>query len=216
VKKTLIVVATHRGETWQTTESIKRTGCESLLFLRGCPDQSKARSMAIDQGLEATEGTPIDTFLLLDDDMVFEPGPIQELVDHSRLHKDCCSAVAVGAAGQVCAKPLEQLVLLPGEPTRWLTGLACLAVPRVRLLWLRERLPNVGGITEWCRSGAHPDFPNQWLGNDFWFCHHFGGVRLLQVPVGHMKTVPLWPDARTLREVYNFGARRRRPGAESE
>jgi hypothetical protein len=206
MQETIILVVTHRGLTFETSECIGKLKCPSAAIVRGCPDQSKARSMGIDNALRATEGTPIDTVLMIDDDMMFEPDAIQQIVRSSRIHKECCSAVAVGEAGQVCARPIEpkQLVLVPAAPPRWLTGLACMAVPRSRLVALKPTLPEVGGITEWCRSGAHPDFPGEWLGNDFWFCHHFGGVLLRDVAVGHLKMVPLWPDKRTVREVVTY------------
>lgn len=204
MQKTVVVIVSHRGLAHETYESLAALNCPSKLILRGCPDQSKARSMAFDEALKSTTNTAIDTILALDDDMVFEVATIQALVDHSRLTQECCSAVAVGQAGQVCAKPLRQLVLIPGDPVRWLTGLACLAIPRARLEALRPKLPETGGIAEWCRSGAHPAYPGEWLGNDFWFCHHFGGVLLVPVPVGHMKVTAYWPDARTIREVDRY------------
>jgi hypothetical protein len=69
---------------------------------------------------------------------------------------------------------------------------------------LRPSLPMAGEIPEWCQTGRHPDYPGEWLPEDFWFCHHFGGVVLLPVGIGHIKPMPLWPDERMLREIMQY------------
>lgn len=213
MQKTLIVIVSHRTICQETSDSVAALKCPSVLIVRGLPDQSKARSMAFDQALRATavgEATRIDTILALDDDMVVEPKGIQTLVDHSRETQHCCSAVAINAEGKLCARPLPQLVLVPGNPTLWLTGLACMAIPRTRMAKIQERLPITAGIHEWCRTGSHPDFPDEWVPNDFWFCHHWGGVLLLPVGVGHLKQMTMWPDERMIRDICNY--RQQGPG----
>jgi hypothetical protein len=207
MQKTLIVIVTHRTICQETSDSVAALQCPSVLIVRGIPDQSKARSLAFDKALEATavgKATCIDTILALDDDMVFGSQVIQSLVDHSRETQHCCSTVAVNAEGKLCARPLPQLVLVPGNPTLWLTGLACMAIPRTRMARIQERLPVTAGIHEWCRSGAHPDYPDEWLPNDFWFCQLWQGVLLLPLAVGHMKPTAIWPDERMVREVCHY------------
>lgn len=204
MQNTVILLVTHRGLRDETTESIERLKCPSVVKILGCPDQSKARSMGVEQALDGIAGTAIDTILLIDDDMVFDAVSVEKLVSESRRTGEPCSGVAMTKDGKLCARPLRQLVITPGSPTRWLTGLGCLAVPRALLQRLRNRLPSVAGITQWCRSGQHPDYPGEWFPNDFWFCHHFGGVLLLPVPFGHVKSMPIWPDERTLREVMRY------------
>ena len=202
--RTLVLVVTHRGMADETVESVAKLRCPSVIKLKGSPDQSKARSMGIDNAFAQTEGTEIDTVLLLDDDVIFEPQSVLGLVEHSRLTGECCSGILITAGGQLCARPFHQLVLVPGAPSRWLTGLGCLAVPRARLRELKEKLPVTAGITHWCRSGPHPDYPGEWFPNDFWFCHHFRGVLLFPLAFGHLKTVPIWPDERMLRECCKY------------
>jgi hypothetical protein len=204
MQRTVIVLVTHRGLKEETGEAVAKLGCPSVVKIRGCPDQSKGRSMAIDAALDQTEDTKIDTVLLLDDDMVFQASDVLELVEHSRRTTECCSGVYLTADGKLCARPCRDLVVVPGAPLRWLTGLGCLAVPRDLLARVRECLPKTAGITHWCRSGPHPDFPGEWFPNDFWFCHHFRGVLLLPLAFGHLKTVPIWPDERMLRECCNY------------
>lgn len=207
MQKTVVALTTHRGLAPETADAIAKLGCPSVVKVGGGPDQSKARSITIDAAFDKTHGTEIDTMLLLDDDMVFESSAVLELVEHSRRTGECCSGVYLTADGKLCARPCRELVVVPGAPTRWLTGLGCLAVPRARLATVREWLPKTAGITHWCRSGPHPDFPGEWFPNDFWFCHHFRGVLLLPVGFGHLKMFPIWPDERMLRECCNY-----RPG----
>lgn len=204
MQKTLILLVTHRGICDETTEAIERLKCPSVVKILGCPDQSKARSMGIDQALAGSEGTPIDTILLLDDDMVFDAISVQMIVSQSRRTGEACSGVYMTKEGKLCARPLLQLVITPGSPTRWLTGLGCLAVPRARLERIKVRLPSTAGITHWCQSGKHPEYPGEWFPNDFWCCANLGGVLLLPVPFGHVKRMPIWPDERTLREVMRY------------
>lgn len=206
MQKTVILLVTHRGLVDEAAESVAKLHCPSVIRLKGIPDQSKARSMGMDLAFDKTEGTEIDTVLLLDDDVVFEPKVVLDLVAHSRRTGECCSGVLITAGGQLCARPYPQLVRVPGAPAtmRWLTGLGCLAVPRARLAKIRDKLPKTAGITHWSRSGPHPDYPGEWFPNDFWFCHHFGGVLLFPLAFGHLKTVPILPDERMLRECCNY------------
>jgi hypothetical protein len=204
MQRTVIVLVTHRGLADDTAECVAKLGCPSIIKVKGCPDQSKGRSMSIDAAFDKTSGTAIDTVLLLDDDQIFDQKTVLDLVEHSRTTQECCSGVTVTADGKLCARPLSQLVRIPGSPVRWLTGLGCLAVPRARLVKLRDTLPKTAGITHWCRSGPHPDYPGEWFPNDFWFCHHFGGVLLIPLAFGHLKFMPIWPDERMVRECCNY------------
>lgn len=205
--RTVIVVVTHRGLSDETAEAIASLKCPSIIKVKGLANLAKARSIAFEQAYQATEDTPIDTVLSLDDDMVFAAKDVVDLVGHSRITAECCAGVALNQEGLLTARPLDPLVVVPGAPARWLTGLACMAIPRHRMKRIRPNLPTVGGIVQWCQTGAHPSYPGEWLPEDFWFCHHFGGVVLLPVPIGHIKPMPLWPDDRMLREVMSHGRR---------
>lgn len=199
-----IVVVTHRGLCDETQESIAALKCPSIIKLKGVSNLAKGRSVAFEQALQATEGTAIDTILAIDDDMVFHAKDIVDLVDHSRQTGELCTGVALSQEGKLTARPLEPLVIIPGAPLRWLTGLASMAIPRHRMVRVRDSLPVVGGIVEWCQTGEHASYPGEWFPEDFWFCHHFGGVVLLPVAIGHIKPMPLWPDERMLREIMGY------------
>ncbi len=205
--RTVIVVVTHRGLCDETQEAIGALKCPSVIKVKGMANLAKARSIAFEKAFEATEGTPVDTVLSIDDDMVFAAKDVNDLVGHSRVTAECCAGVALNHEGKLTARPLTPLVVVPGSPVRWLTGLACIAIPRQRMKRIRPKLREVGGIPEWCQTGAHPDYPGEWLPEDFWFCHHFGGVVLLPLPVGHIKPMPLWPDERMLREIMQYRPR---------
>lgn len=200
MQRTLILVVTHRGIAHETGESIGRLNCPSIIKLAGLGNLPKARSMAFDSALEAIEGTAIDTVLCIDDDIVFPPEAARELVSRSRVSGELTSAIYVNRDGAVAARPLRSLVVVPGK-TRWLAGMGCLAVPVAQLKRVADQLPRVGELREWCQTGAHRDFPGEWLGEDFWFCAHFGGAELAPIPVGHLKTIPLWPDERTVQQI---------------
>lgn len=195
MKNTLILIPTHRGLSQDTQECVDRLGCPSKIILRNCANVCKARSIAFERALEGTAGTPIDTVLCIDDDMVFEPKDAFDLVRMSRLEKSIVSACAVTAEGRLAARQMAN--------GRWLTGLAFTAVPlellRSAVQYRRDEPPallrsEVGGIRPWCLTGPHPDLPGEWVGEDWWFCLHFGGVLLAPLGVGHVKPVALYPE----------------------
>lgn len=202
--RTCIVVVTHRGLCDETQDSIAALRCPSVVKVKGMANLAKARSIAFDQVMKATEGTPIDIILAIDDDMVFHAKDVMDVVDHARQTGELCTGVALNHEGHLTARPLTPLVVIPGNPLRWLTGLACMAIPRHRMARIRPNLPVVGGITEWCQTGTHASHPGEWFPEDFWFCQHFGGAILLPVAIGHIKPMPLWPDERMLREIMGY------------
>jgi hypothetical protein len=199
LEKTIIISVTRNGPGSVTQGCIEALGCPSIAKFVGMSNLPKARSIAFDEVLKATEGQPIDTVLLLDDDMVFEKQTILRLVELSRLHNECVSAVALSQAGIVAARPHEPLIARVRK--RWLTGLSCMAVPLGRLRTAAAELRTIGGVREWCLTGEHPRLPGEWIGEDMWFCLHFDGVELAPLGVGHLKSTAIWPDEATLRQV---------------
>lgn len=200
MEKTCIVVVTHRGVSDQTRACLTQLKCPSILELKGCANICRARSMAFDMVLEATAdvGDQIDTVLCIDDDMVFPAQAATDLVRDSRLRAHPVSGVAMTQDGSLAARQLP--VWLGTEP-RWLTGLAFMAVPLAALRKVGGELELVGKTRPWCLTGGHARMPGEWIGEDFWFCLHFGGVILSPIPVGHLKQLPLWPDDETLTAV---------------
>lgn len=216
MKNTLILVVTHRGVSPETRQCIEALQCPSKLEITGNANICKARSIAFDQALQATEGTPIDTLLCIDDDMVFSPADAQRLVDLSRAARWPVSAVAVTKEGVLAARPVPPWILKLerdlGAPERrlWFTGLAFMAVPRGTLACAardldESEMPKLDGIRQWCMTGEHPGCPGQWMGEDFWFCSHFGGVELAPIGVGHLKWMPLVPDEKSIAAILGTG-----------
>lgn len=207
MQKTLILVVTHRGVSPETRSCIEALQCPSKLEITGNANICKARSIAFDQALAATEGTPIDTLLCIDDDMVFSRENAQRVVDRSRVANWPVSAVAVTRDGVLAAVPVPPM---PSQPRKlWYTGLAFMAVPRQLLVTvgnvLEARKERLDGIRPWCLTGEHPFFPGRWTGEDFWFCAHFGGVELAPIGVGHLKWMPLVPDETSIAAILGTG-----------
>lgn len=199
MEKTIIVSVTRNGPGSQTQGCIEALGCPSIAKFVGMSNLPKARSIAFDEVLKATEGAPLDTVLCLDDDMVFEKKQIVGLVELSRTRGEPVSAVALSQAGIVAARPHEPRVTRVRK--RWLTGMSCMAIPLARLRAVAAELRTVGGVREWCLTGEHPRLPGEWIGEDMWFCLHFDGVELAPIGVGHLKQTAIWPDEATLRQI---------------
>lgn len=203
VDRIAVVVVTHRGVSDETRESLKKLACPSVVEVKGLANLPRARSLAIDQALDAVRGTKIDALLLVDDDMVFHPDGALGLVDVARERDAPVSGFCLRRDGSVSARPWP-----PGSQGvgRWLTGLAFMAAPVAALERMGETLPRLGGIRVWCQTGAHDALPGEWVPEDFWFCLHWDGVELAPFPAGHVKPVPIWPDARSMRLVLEGGA----------
>jgi len=201
MQKTCIVITSHRGLEDETADCLNALNCPSIIKLKGLANLDKARSIAFDKAFQGTEGTPVDTILSLDDDMLFAPESAQALVEASRQTGELCSAVYLTAQGTVAARAIPVEVEIPGAPIRWLVGLGALAIPRRKMAEIRPMLREIGGIPAWCQTGNHPSFDGEWLNEDYWFCHSLGGALLVPVAFGHLKKLPIWPDGRMLRSV---------------
>jgi hypothetical protein len=197
MKQTLILVTTHRGLSDETYECILKTGCTSICKVKGQACIDRARSIAFDQAFEAFRMEPsLDVLLCIDDDMVFEPRDAQRLVEIARQTQMPVAARAVNSHGELAARRYERERLIIGSGAYaefWVTGLAFIAIPKMHFVELGKTLPKLGGIREWCHTGRHPGFPDQWIGEDYWFCAALGGVLLAPFGVGHLKPAVLWP-----------------------
>lgn len=193
MERTLLLLVTHRGLSDETRACIERLRCPNKIEVRGLANVCKARSYAFDQAVAHLDGTDVDTVLCLDDDMTFDVAAVARLVELSRRTGELVSGAAVTRDGVLAARPWND--------GRWLTGLACMAIPRARLDALAAELEPVGTIRPWCLTGAHPEIPGEWVGEDLWFCLRFGGALLAPVAIGHLKFMPLVPDEDTLARI---------------
>jgi hypothetical protein len=140
--------------------------------------------------------------LCVDDDMTFSPTDAQRLVDLARAAQWPTSAIAVKQDGALAMRPAT--AEHTGERPYWYTGLACMAIPRAELARVALELdgaPKLSGIRQWCQTGEHPFFPGEWVGEDLWFCSHWGGVEVAPIGFGHLKWIPLVPEDATIAAV---------------
>lgn len=133
-----------------------------------------------------------DTILMVDDDMSFTVDDAQALVNHTRQFSTPASAMYCTEDKRLAASLLRHDV---GDRPRWLTGLGLLAIPAWQLLKLEQEseefqmidAPYRAFTSSGARGGA-------WRGEDFTLCERLGGVHLLPIAIGHLKTVAIIPD----------------------
>jgi len=209
VKNTVIVCSTNRPVQEKTREAIELLcahGAE-LIWQTGSADVAFARNVALTGALRcvATHNKvrkePIDVVLMVDDDMLFTLEQAQELVTHAR---ETGVAVSAMYATLMVTLAATRLYTPPGEQQRWLAGLGLLAIPfaLVQDVARRSELFNSHGEerVEFTWSAAHG---GEWFAEDYTLCRRLGGVHLLPMGVGHLKVIPVYPDAETIRRIAN-------------
>lgn len=140
-------------------------------------------------------------FLLLDDDMCADPGHLVQLCDFSESKAAARSGVYCTEDRQLAASRYSDFVpSAVAKEDRWLTGLGCFAVKSEALINLTDQLPFVQQAAQsfwaFCTASANN---GKWEGDDYSLCLRLGGVELCpDVPAGHVKPVPLWPDQKSL------------------
>lgn len=228
MKKTILVISHNRPIQDGTREALAvltRAGAP-LVTQRGCADVALARCMALSaacdtirnlntqvkeswqnfhshtHGLGCGENqtacperptrTEFDVVLMIDDDMLFTLEQAAELVTHARETGVPASAMYATTEGRLAAGKL------PGME-RWYTGLGLLAIPAALLLKLEADSPSFplknGVFTAFTSSSCHD---GKWFSEDFELCRRLGGVHLLPMAVGHLKTIPIYPDETTV------------------
>lgn len=203
MKRTLVLLLTYRGaaeDTRLSLEALQRSGARSW-GLKGTADVALGRSWLLSEALRISAGTDIDTFLCIDDDMVFHVEDAEALVGASRESGDLVSGI-YGTSKASAA-------LTKWRNGRWLTGMGFMAVPVARLREKEHELPmladNNPPVTAWAQSGLHPAYGGRWTCEDYWFCLHWDGVRVAPVGVGHLKTIAIWPDEESIAAIVAGG-----------
>ncbi len=209
MKNTIIVCSSNRAVQEKTRVAIENLcahGAE-LIWQTGSADVAFARNMALTGALRCvathneTREELIDVVLMVDDDMEFSLDQAQELVTHARTTGVAVSAMYATMMGTLAA---TRVYTPPGERQRWLAGLGLLAIPfhLVREVARRSELFHSHGEERveftWC--AAHN---GEWFAEDYTLCRRLGGVHLLPMGVGHLKVVPVYPDAETIRRIAN-------------
>lgn len=183
-------------------DELERVGALRL-ELAGCSDVALARNLLYTAALD-TAPDRITVFLFVDDDMSFTPAQARLVVEHAEETGRLCSGVYGGPQGDLAAMRRD-------DGDGWWVGLGFAAVQREQLSRVAQQLPRLtmraGGREQtvyplcqsrmWEREGRDA----RWMSEDFWLCEQLGGALLVKVPIGHLKTVPLYPDATTLDRV---------------
>ena len=219
MNRTIVICSYNRPIQAQTQELINRMVKVGAAYVpqTGSADVAMARNFALTGACRAyrhlnkliaeaaAAGKPtrerFDTILMVDDDMLFELEQAQELLEHVRSSGVAASALYATMNGGIAALPWQHQTE-PNGDSRWLTGLGLLAIPAEHVLRLEadsERFPSLNGeqvafTSSQCRGG-------KWYSEDFELCRRLGGVHLLPLAIGHLKTIPIYPDEETVRRI---------------
>lgn len=177
-----------------------------LVQQTGSADVALARNMALTMALRSlvtlnrseklAPAEHFDTVLMVDDDMVFTLAQAQELVTHARETGVGASAMYATMNGTLAA---TRLFTPPPEPQRWLVGLGLLAIPGALLQKVAKASPafDIHGEQQ-AEFTWSATMRGRWYSEDYTLCRRLGGVHLLPIAVGHLKTVPLYPHEETV------------------
>ncbi len=203
MKRTLLVCSHNRpiqAETKKAIGALCNAGA-ALLDHSGAPsDVTLARNLALSAACDHLRSMPDrDVVLMVDDDMIFSLTDAEELADHARSHKVPASAMYATTMGTLAAC---RLYTAPGERQRWVVGLGLLAIPAAALLELEQRSEPFDFMSTERRgfTWSHAAHRAYWS-EDFTLCRRLGGVHLLPIGIGHMKTIPIYPDADTIERI---------------
>lgn len=201
MKRTIILLSHNRPIQEGTLHSLQelRQAGAAYLAQRGTADVALARSIALTAACEALrEHRSRDMILMLDDDMLCTVDQAQTLVDHARETGVAASAMYATTIGTLAA---TKLPTPEGEAQRWVAGLGTLAVPAALLLELERKSDpftfssDKKKYTAFTSSRAEN---GEWWSEDYTLCRRLGGVHLLPIGVGHLKTIPIYPDEETI------------------
>jgi hypothetical protein len=206
MKKTLVVCSSNRGMQERTRRSVQALQAEGALFSlqEGTADVAFARNQALSWTCELLRSSATqlesgsrDLVLMVDDDMVFSVEAVGTLAEYARKTGHPASAVYCSKGGYITAARMDQP--FPDGVLRWRVGLGLLAIPARLLLELERdarKFQHLGKeLTEFCFTGVRG---HEWIAEDYCLCERLGGVALLPVEAGHLKTVMLLPEQGTL------------------
>lgn len=195
MQKTLILCSHSRPIQERTLQSVSDCVARGAAFLTqaGITDVTLARNLALSGALRASADQ--DVILMVDDDMVFTADDAEQLVTHARETNVAASAMYGTTMGTLAATRLKTA----SGAQRWATGLGLLAIPVALLTELAARSAQFDfeGSKSWGFTWSLASGGNYWS-EDFTLCRRLGGVHLLPIAVGHLKTIPIYPDDETV------------------
>ncbi len=211
MKRTIVLISHNRPIQEGTRQCLGQLTHAGAAYLAqsGCADVALARSVALTAACHTLRqlnehhlsSITRDTVLMVDDDMVFTLDQVQQLVTHARETGVAASAMYATTLGTLAATRLKRAEHDAGAEQRWCTGLGLIAIP-ARLLLELERDSEPFIFTNDRRT--HTAFTwskaegGEWWSEDYTFCRRLGGVHLLPIGVGHLKTIPIYPDDETI------------------
>jgi hypothetical protein len=199
-----IALCTHNrpihSQTNQALHAIRRAGAALIDHADAPTDVTLGRNLGLSAACAQLDRMPgRDLVLLVDDDIVFTLADAQALADHARATGWPASAMYSTRSGELAASEWGNYGAVGARPL-WLTGLGLIAIPAAKLLALRSASEcfDEGDKYGFTRSGVDG---GQYLSEDFTLCKRLGGVHLLPVPVGHVKTIAIYPNDETVKAI---------------
>ncbi len=200
MKNTFVVCSSNRGLHERTRRSVQMLQLEGAVFSlqEGTADVAFARNHALTWTCAHLKVNPnFDVVLMVDDDMVFSVQTVRTLTDYVRKTGHPASGVYCSLGGRIAAATMDKP--FPDGVKRWRTGLGLLAIPANLLLDLQFRaakfLHMENELAEFCNTGVRG---TEWIAEDWCLCERLGGVALLPVEAGHLKTLMILPEQSTL------------------
>lgn len=206
MKNVLGICTTHRGIMKQTLACMKAANV-NYLEMEGTADIAAGRCLSLDGGLAYADANPeVDTFLMFDDDMVFSPETVSQLVHYSQILKHPVSAIYVLSNFAAAASPYADVPVV-GEPwmsRRWLCGLGLMAMPVKTIRELKTKSSCVSAndltMTAFTWTGEEPG-ESAWYSEDTRLCKRLGGAILAPLAAGHLKMQELRPNGSSIERI---------------
>jgi len=193
MKRILFVYSSNRTPCVEFTQSLQACVSDGagVIEQRNTVDLAMARNSALTSAFQALLTGRHDVVLMVDDDMQWKPQDATRISDHVRASGHAASAAYVMKDGRLAAHYVGP---------RWRCGLGFLAIPATEIKRLSSKsLPYAGAdgasTLEFTRSGViERDGRRVWLPEDYCLSERLGGVDLLPIAVGHVKSVVLSPN----------------------
>ena len=196
MKRTLLVYSCNHTLQLKTGAAIgacSQAGA-AIVEQAGTSDVAVARNAALTMACAVLDQGHHDVVLMVDADMGFTLQQAQCIVDHVRK-----TGVAASGCYIVGSENKARLAATPYQNGRWLTGLGFVAIPAAMLLKLRELSPKFkcaeGELHEFTSSGVTISTEGEriWITEDTRLTSRLGGVELLPMAIGHIKTAMMMP-----------------------
>lgn len=216
--KPLVISTTFRGNSEQTKDCISALGFP-MICIKGIADIALARNLGMTRALEFADTEGFDSFLFVDDDMVFTQGDAHYVLEAAIALNHPVSALYSLISREAAASLIRNVPLqIPPESpyagevwvhNRWLVGfgfcsvsrksLEALALSSHRAILSKEENLHV---TEFTWTGSEIENGERyWYSEDTRLCNRMGGFILAPLGVGHIKSLTLRPDPPALEKV---------------